>query len=81
METTEPPKLFVFQESLKVKYFLDYDFAQANLGWYPSYTRRIIMTAQKVVKKDMRWHVDNEDNIHIWSDKWLLSHPHIEWFH
>lgn len=44
----------LFLRVFKVKYFPNYDFAQANLGRHPSYTWRSIITAQEVVKKGMR---------------------------
>ena len=69
-------RLLMHQESLvaqvlKAKYFPNASFMEAELGAYPSYTWRGIWEARWVLKRGLRWRVENGESIKVWKDAWI----------
>ena len=56
---------------LKAKYFPTSDFVHALIGHNPSYIRRSLIFAQRLVIEGLRWRVGNGANIKVWQDKWV----------
>ena len=61
----------LFNRVYKAKYFPHCSFAEAKIGWNPSYVWRSLMAAQKIIQKGMRWQVGDGNKIHVWHDKWI----------
>ena len=56
---------------LKVKYFLESNFMEAQVGKKPSYTWRSLMEAKNVLERGLRWSIGNGQRVRIWGDRWL----------
>jgi len=56
---------------LKVKYFADRTFKEAQLGRRPSYIWQSIMAAKDIVEVGSRWIIRNGEKVDIWTDRWL----------
>ena len=64
LQTTTNSLAYSLQGSLVI-------FLFAEMGNYPSYAWRSIMTEQSLVRKGYRWQVGNELSLNILKDKWL----------
>ena len=68
----------LFYRAYKAKYFLGCDFIDAKMGGHPSYGWRSIMAVQNLIKKGVRWQVDDGEKINIWRDRWTPNpHTHM----
>lgn len=56
---------------LKVKYFENTSFLEAQLGKRSSYTWRSLLEARCILERGMRWCIGNGRNVDIWRDRWL----------
>ena len=56
---------------LKVKYFSDSNFLEAQLGKNPSYTWISLVAARGVLHCGLRWNIGNGRKVKIWIDRWI----------
>ncbi|XP_057808970.1 uncharacterized protein LOC131023447 [Salvia miltiorrhiza] len=56
---------------LKVKYFPTSDFLSARIGHSLSFTWRSILTAQDLVRREVRWQIGDGTKVRIFHDPWL----------
>ena len=56
---------------LKVKYFLESNFMEAQLGKKPLYTWRSLVAVREVLDRGLRWNIGNGQSVRIWADRWL----------
>ena len=61
----------LFSRVYKAKYFPHCSFAEAKVGWNPSYAWRSLMATQSIIQRGMRWQVGNGNKIRVWHDKWV----------
>lgn len=57
---------------MKSKYYPLYEFMEASLGSYHSFTWHSIWAARDLLDKGTSWRDENGQMINIWNDAWLL---------
>ena len=58
----------LFYRVFKAKYFPHSNFLDAVMGSRPSYVWQLILAAQGIVRKGLRWRVGNGERIQKWQD-------------
>jgi hypothetical protein len=56
---------------LKAKYFSRSSFLEAQLGGWPSYAWRSIMSSSDLIKEECVWRFGNGSDVRILGDKWF----------
>ncbi|XP_057803521.1 uncharacterized protein LOC131018835 [Salvia miltiorrhiza] len=56
---------------LKAKYFPRGDFLTAKVGHNPSYAWRSICSAQDIVRRGVRWRIEDGSRVRVFEDPWL----------
>lgn len=56
---------------LEAKYFSHSNFLNANLGSNPSYFWRSILLARPLLKRDLRWQIENGESVSAVNDPWI----------
>ncbi|XP_021715945.1 uncharacterized protein LOC110683843 [Chenopodium quinoa] len=61
----------LIEQVLKGRYYPNSTFMEANLGVNSSYTWRGIAEARWVVRRGMRWRIEDGESVRVWADLWL----------
>ena len=65
----------LFARLLKARYHPNGSFWEAELGEFPSFSWRSILSARPILDSGIQWKVGTGLNINIWKDNWIPNTP------